>query len=1154
MTHQSSDEVRIDFLEAIQIMDSGSDPHFDFITRLTSELLEVPIALISLVGEKRQWFKSACGTDVKETALEYSVCNLAIRQSDVFIIEDLTQHPHFKNFPLYFGERLATYYAGVPLKNSMGVAYGTLCVLDFKKRSFDEKQLERLQEFAGQAQILIDNLEKRVQLEHEAKVKEEIIVQNLDAYIEVSLPLSGLSELNFNEIFDANEPSNGKLRHDLGIEIDLFSQAVAEKYRELRHEEIAKAIRNHDQSYSIEYCLHTSEKSRKYLLEKGSILYKSTNAVLKISFIDISESHFKNTLYKNIFENTQALMYTHDLSGKILEVNPAALDIVGYREDEIVGKDLFYFTPKEQHYLVKSYLETISEKLTFKGRTKIYHRDGWPIYMDVQYQLIEGPTNSMVICHSIDKTDFVKKKAEIKALTKLLNDAQRIARIGGWEMDIDTGKTEWTDQVYQIHEVDFDYDHNKENGIKFYHPDDQKIIIEAIENTIKTGEPYDVICRFITAKSNQLWVRATGELIERKGKLKLVGIFQDITIRQEAILELQNTKKRLQSVFDQIDDVIWSVSYPDFQLVECTPSVEKVYGISLKQWVEDPSLWIKMIHPEDKEIIEDIYKDIEEMGSYEADYRIIDAHGKIKWIENRGHVVEIDGRKERVDGIIRDITDRKQAEIQHDYQRSILSSLFELSPIGLALNDFETGRFLRVNDKLLEPTGYSRSELLEKEYFDITPKEYKPQEDAAIEAMLSTGKYPTFRKKYIRKDGSRYPVELRGVLVEDPNGKKLIWSYIEDISERLAAEQKLNESLARMSGILNASEEVIILGVGADLKIHTFNTGASRLLGLKKDQVVNQKSINDFDFQFQDNRDKALSLVDRVDQTEQGPPVRATVLSRKGNEIPLLLKMAKIQSTQEEADGFVIVAMDITNILKAEQELRLVLQLTESKNDRLKNFARIVSHNLRSHSGNIHSLLELMVTENADLADHELYQMIMKASDNLSETIENLTEVAKVNTGDEGELSVLDLEPILIKAIDSLTGKAAQANVNIQLDTDDLHRVMGITAYIDSICLNFISNAIKYVDYSKDSHLIIRVSREGDCVRIDFEDNGIGIDMQRYGEQLFGMYKTFTSRQDSRGVGLFITKNQIESLGGRVEVSSELGKGTTFSVFLQSAD
>ena len=125
---------------------------------------------------------------------------------------------------------------------------------------------------------------------------------------------------------------------------------------------------------------------------------------------------------------------------------------------------------------------------------------------------------------------------------------------------------------------------------------------------------------------------------------------------------------------------------------------------------------------------------------------------------------------------------------------AFLRLLFKVSPMGIALNDYETGEFIEVSDVLLENTGYTSDEFLQLSYWDITPEKYKADEAEQLRSLEQTGQYGPYEKEYIRKDGSHFPVILKGMKIIDSSGKKMIWSFIEDISKRRLTEQSLQRS------------------------------------------------------------------------------------------------------------------------------------------------------------------------------------------------------------------------------------------------------------------------------------------------------------------------------------------------------------------------
>jgi diguanylate cyclase (GGDEF)-like protein/PAS domain S-box-containing protein len=194
-------------------------------------------------------------------------------------------------------------------------------------------------------------------------------------------------------------------------------------------------------------------------------------------------------------------------------------------------------------------------------------------------------------------------------------------------------------------------------------------------------------------------------------------------------------------------------------------------------------------------------------GLCEADFRMRHANGHWVWISSRGNVTERDdaGRPVRMAGINQDITARKEVEVALKDSESKFRGLFELSPVGIALNDFRTGRFLEVNDALLSPLGYSREEFLRLSYWDITPSSYAAAEKLQLESMKTTGRYGPYEKEYIRRDGSRCPVLLSGMRMTHASGRDVIWSIVQDISQRKAMESELTEAARcdRLTGLAN---------------------------------------------------------------------------------------------------------------------------------------------------------------------------------------------------------------------------------------------------------------------------------------------------------------------------------------------------------------
>lgn len=244
---------------------------------------------------------------------------------------------------------------------------------------------------------------------------------------------------------------------------------------------------------------------------------------------------------------------------------------------------------------------------------------------------------------------------------------------------------------------------------------------------------------------------------------------------------------------------------------------------------------------------------------------------------------------------------------------------------------------------------------------------------------------------------------------------------------------------------------------------------------------------------------------------------------------------------------------DITKRQKNQDKLKAMLSVAEEQNERLQSFANIVTHNLRSHSGNLSTLTDFLEEDFTNLNENENYQLLKQAVENLQETVSHLTEVAKIKEIEDSKMKTLNLYDFAEKATYNIIALAQNAEATIYNEIDEDICIKAIPAYLDSIILNFLTNAIKYKSEKRLPIIELKSKIEDDYVILIIRDNGLGIDLEKFGDSLFQMYKTFHCNQDAIGIGLFITKNHIESLGGKVTVTSAVDVGTEFSIYFKKA-
>lgn len=262
-------------------------------------------------------------------------------------------------------------------------------------------------------------------------------------------------------------------------------------------------------------------------------------------------------------------------------------------------------------------------------------------------------------------------------------------------------------------------------------------------------------------------------------------------------------RDRLTKLMAQLPGTVYQFRrFPDGTMVFpfSSPQIEHLYGITPEQAAEDATPAFQRIHPDDLAAVSaSIEHSARTLENWAINYRVAHPRNGYRWVSGHAKPERLLDGSIQWHGYIQDIDEQQRARLALEQSEARLRGLFEFSPIGIALNDFETGSFIDLNHALVAPTGYTAEEFVELSYWDITPKEYLTEEEKALADLHKAGRYGPFEKEYMRKDGSRYPVSLQGMLSEETDGRKVIWSLVEDISERKRLERMKDQFIATVS-------------------------------------------------------------------------------------------------------------------------------------------------------------------------------------------------------------------------------------------------------------------------------------------------------------------------------------------------------------------
>lgn len=245
---------------------------------------------------------------------------------------------------------------------------------------------------------------------------------------------------------------------------------------------------------------------------------------------------------------------------------------------------------------------------------------------------------------------------------------------------------------------------------------------------------------------------------------------------------------------------------------------------------------------------------------------------------------------------------------------------------------------------------------------------------------------------------------------------------------------------------------------------------------------------------------------------------------------------------------YVAIRSDITERKKGEEVIKQMLTKTEYQNKQLVDFCNIVSHNLRAPLVNISMLLDFLEESPEEEDRKELLQRIKPVVNHINEIFNELVESIQVRQDSEIKSINVDLKECLEKILITFDAQIQSYNAQIVMDFEEVPILYYPTKYIDSILTNLISNAIKYQSPHRELIIEVKTKLIDDHIVLSVSDNGLGIDLNRHKDAMFKIRKVFHNHPDAKGFGLFMTKTQVEAMGGTIWVESSPDVGSTFFV------
>ncbi|MBS1976846.1 MAG: PAS domain S-box protein [Bacteroidetes bacterium] len=675
-------------------------------------------------------------------------------------------------------------------------------------------------------------------------------------------------------------------------------------------------------------------------------------------------------------------------------------------------------------------------------------------------------------------------------------------------------------------------------------------LIPARVRKIKTGETVFFESMHRHKDGSRIPIEVMASPLPLNGRNLIMSIGRDLTERKNAENFIQEGERFIERITVASPDIMYVFDLAEQRSIYANRHIADVLGYSPAEIRSMGDNFPPMlIHPEDLHIPPyqaERWQHTFDGQLIESEYRMKHKHGQWRWFTVRDTVFKRDdtGRVIQIVGTACDNTARIHAEQSRKQSLSVLNAALESTEDGILVVSREE-----------KVTAYNKKFL---SLWSITPSLMELQDDRKLLAHVID--QLTDPDEFIRrvdelyqdwgkeahdvlqfKDGRVFERYSKPQYIGDEIAGR-VWSF-RDVTAREQKEASLRDSEERFKRLQEASFGGICIHDQG--RIIDANQGLALMTGYSIEELVGLDGFQLVAPEFREHVAHKVRLryelpYDAVGVKKDGTKFHVEI---QGKNIPFQNREVRVTEFRDISNRKMIEE----SIREQNVRLTSIAENLTRKNSQLEEFTQIVSHNLRSPAGNIGSLVSLMEQSQGE-EQKEYLKYLRESIQVLLNTLNHLNEVLRIKQDTTVERQQIRFDDVYQNIRQMLLTKIQELNADLLTDFSEVAELNYPVIYLESIMLNLIANALKY--HSPRRKPIIKLSsfRKGKDVYLEVRDNGLGIDLVKYGHQMFKMRKTFHQHPEGQGLGLFLIKNQIEAMGGEISVESQVNKGATFFV------
>jgi PAS domain S-box-containing protein len=831
--------------------------------------------------------------------------------------------------------------------------------------------------------------------------------------------------------------------------------------------------------------------------------------------------------FKTLFEYAPEAYYLHDAQARLLDLNRAAEQLTGYRRDEVIGHsflDLQILPPPEAPKAQSLLARNTSGLPTGPDEFALNRKDGSQITVEITTLPVTIKGTRVVLGIGRDITRRKKAEEEVRASEERLKVLFECAPDAIYLIDM---KGSFVDGNRAAEELT-GFCRTELIGVSLAEAGllstEQWSKVLANLQKVATGEPTGPDEFNLRRKDgSHVTVETRTFPVKIKGQTLLLGIARDITERRRTEKELRRSEERFRQVAECAGEFIWEVDAEGLYTY-ANPMVERILGYQPQDIVGKRHFYDFFL-PEERDRLKTVA--LEGFARQESFSGFINSN-----VHRDGHVVILEtsampvvddqGNLTRYRGADTDVTERALAQERLRQQTELLKNVISNIPHFVFWKDCNSV-YLGCNEVFAKSTGIENPEdIVGKTDYDLVWKKNADAYRRDDRRVMESGEpLLNFEEPQTREDGRQITLLTSKVPLRDASGSVVgILGIYADITERKQAESRL----AYLASFPERNPNPI-MEVELDGTIHYMNPAAGDLFPDLPERGPAHAWLADW-----------ATVVRPFREGQADTCARDVTIDGRSYE-QLLHYLAPNRLIR-------IYGTDITDRTLAEKRQAQLLQQLGEINQELKDFAHIVSHDLKAPLRAIRVMADWLCTDYADKLDDqgkEYLTLLTGRVDRMQGLIDGVLQYSRVGRTEEGTLPV-HLEQLLPEIVENL-GVPEHIAVHI---APDLPTLEADPTRITQVFQNLLSNAIKYMDKPQGNIAVACVEQDA-FWKFSVCDNGPGIE-QKYFERIFKLFQTLTPRdnQESTGVGLTITRKIVEMYGGKIWVESEVGRGSTF--------